>query len=67
MIVYTITAVQIGKNTDFYPELTCSEYVARIRKEQLEKNGYIANITQYEVKTQGKNFNSISQPLKFID
>lgn len=66
MIVYTITAKKIGDKTEFLPELTCSAYMAQIRKAQLEKNGYLANIIQYEVKTQGKNFDTISSPQKFI-
>lgn len=65
MTIYAITATK-GTET-FMPELTCSAYMAQIRKEQLKKNGYLVNITQYEVKTQGKNFNTISQPSKFIE
>ena len=67
MLVYMITAKRIGDKTEFAPELTCSDIMAKYRKEELERNGYLANITQYEVKTQGKNWNTISFPQKFID
>lgn len=66
MIVYMITAKKVGKNEEIYPELTCSDYMAHLRYAELEKEGYIANITQYELKTQGKNWHTIAHPFKFI-
>lgn len=61
-----ITAKKIGDKTEYAPELTCCDYSAHLRKQQLEMKGFVVNITQYEVKTQGKNYGEIAQPKRFI-
>ena len=63
MTIYLISARDKGAQVAFgyMPELSASRYAAELRKLQLEKEGLIAEISTYEVKTQGCNFNSIAQ------
>ena len=66
MIVYAISPKKAESTLEFLPELTCSEWAAQNRKEELEKQGYQATITPYEVKTQGVNFHSVATKCELI-
>lgn len=59
----TIYLIQAQKQGGLFcqPELSASRYASELRKLQLEKQGMTVTIDKYEVKTQGVNFNSISQ------
>lgn len=59
MRIYLISTRDKG-GFSFMPELTASRYAAEFRKQMLEEEGYTVDISRYEVKTQGPNFNSIS-------
>lgn len=61
MRIYLISTRETHDGFSYMPELTASRYAAELRKLQLEKEGYTVEINRYEVKTQGPNFNSISQ------
>ena len=59
-----IQAREKGKVLNYTPELTASEYAAKLRVRQLSESGYEVRMLAYEVKTQGTNFDSIAQPGK---
>lgn len=50
---------RVQQTFEYMPELTASLYSARTRRAQLEQD-YIVTIDEYEVKTQGPNFNHIA-------
>lgn len=64
MTIYHIQSQKVegDKVTTYMPELTASERAAQERKRYLMEQGmtYVF-ITEYEVKTQGVNFNTIAQ------
>lgn len=60
MTIYLIQAQKKG-GALCQPELSASRYASELRKQHLESRGMTVTITKYEVKTQGSNFNSISQ------
>lgn len=64
MTIYHIQAQKVDgdKVTTYIPELTASERAAQERKRYLIEQGmtYVF-ITEYEVKMQGKNFDTIAQ------
>lgn len=63
MTIYLISCRDRGAQQIFsyMPELTASRYAAELRRQHLEKEGLVAEISKYDVKTQGVNFNSIAQ------
>lgn len=66
MKIYMIRAKDRGQKVfDYMPELTASEWAAKERKKLLEKD-FDVTIDEFEVKTQGSNFHSISQTSKII-